>query len=262
MAKFKLSELKTKFLNYLKNARGIEKNSIEVYEDRLKYLDRLSFTEEYLLTIKSKLQKKFKPRYISSIFTTLKAFHSFLKKEKIVNGEFPEIRIKTEEKIKPYIEDIEQFTKIVSKQFPKYELHIRLMLFAGLRISEAFKIRKKNITFYDDHIVIRVIGKRNKERMIPVYDKRTIELMQEAKEITPPCHPKHLNKILYIIGKKMKTYITPHILRHTYATNLYKKGVPLDIIQKLLGHSNITTTQIYAKITPEHLEQILKNVSF
>jgi integrase len=257
----KLENLKEEFIRYLKETKGVQNNSLVVYKDRLDFLKQLDFSENYLITLKSKLLETYKLSYVANVFTTIKSFYKFLLKKKYVNGEFPDIILKKEEKLKPFLTE-EQIDKLLELcKNTKYELFIRLMLYAGLRISEAFNIKKENVIINKDEAIIKIIGKRNKQREIPLYDKKSIQLLKGYTFI-PDFTLKSINYFLKQCAKKINCYITPHVLRHTYATMLYKKGVPIDIIQKLLGHSSISITQIYAKTTTEQLKNILKDIKF
>lgn len=147
-----------------------------------------------------------------------------------------------------------------------------LMYACGLRVSEAVNLKVKDIDFNDR--VVRIMGKGSKERIIPFYDEAKECLLIYLKTVRPKwCDSKEEACFVNMRGKALTTrglyYILekvvlksgllisvhPHMFRHSFATHLLDNGADLRVVQELLGHSSLSTTQIYTHITPEHLKK-------
>lgn len=257
----KLDSTISDFLSYLQNNKALNKNSIKVYYSALKHLKKINFSEQYLVELKNNLSQKYSNTYLRYIFTIIKSFWRWCIKKGYTKKYFPEINIKTPKTLKPFLMP-DTLQKVLEMCPKKYEIYYRLMAYAGLRLSEAINVNPINIIPKNNHIILTVIGKGNKQRQVPIYDKKTIELLKtfdSSNKVTGRTLQYHLNKI----KKELQIpTLTPHILRHSFASILYNQGIPLDYIQKLLGHENIKTTQIYAKLTTEQLEKALQQVKF
>ncbi|HEY4538112.1 MAG TPA: tyrosine-type recombinase/integrase [Erysipelothrix sp.] len=146
-----------------------------------------------------------------------------------------------------------------------------LMAQSGLRVSEAIALKFNNV--YEQERWIRILGKGNKERMIPI-SQEALKNMQEYVRIERPLRLKSNQDLIFLntkgkalsrqyvydmIQKRrtklgIKEEISPHMLRHYFATRFLEEGVDLKIIQDLLGHSDITTTQIYTHLDTKTLK--------
>lgn len=149
---------------------------------------------------------------------------------------------------------------------------LELMYASGLRISEVIDLELKNIDF--DECIVRVIGKGNKERIVPINDvalnaikdyydhyRNDLAIKGGVNELFLNNHGTKMTRqgIFKMIKKQcllcgIKKNISPHTLRHTFATHLLQNGADLRIIQELLGHQDISTTQIYTHMTNEQLK--------
>jgi integrase/recombinase XerD len=147
-----------------------------------------------------------------------------------------------------------------------------LLYSSGLRVSELISLRIEDIHF--EAGFLRVIGKGSKERVVPV-NVSTIErvknyMNQERAQILKqrkspylfitnrgkPMTRQRFWQTLKILGKKLCIDISPHAIRHSFATHLLEGGADLRSLQKMLGHSDISTTQIYTKVTADRLKQV------
>jgi integrase/recombinase XerD len=157
----------------------------------------------------------------------------------------------------------------------RYELLFELIQKSGLRISEALGLKVQNVLVVDGMAMnVRVIGKGNKERIVPLPDsfrrvfamalvgKAAEDYVFAKKTGGKPPQPQtarlYLNKLIEKAGIKKK--VTPHKLRHTYATRLLEKNVQLVDIQALLGHESIATTQIYTHAGQERLSKLVADI--
>lgn len=143
-------------------------------------------------------------------------------------------------------------------------LILELLYGSGLRVSELVNLKMNDIKEKD---VLKIVGKGGKERLVPISSeaKRILSLyIEERKKLKPKTD--HL--ILNARGKKMtrqgvwfllKRYdLHPHILRHSFATHLIQKGMNIRNVQVMLGHSNLSTTEIYTKVAPEFLKNTVE----
>ena len=142
----------------------------------------------------------------------------------------------------------------------------------GLRVSECVNLKTNQVNLEDGFV--KILGKGNKERLMPIPDK-TLEIMKRYFQTLRPLWQKK-NSNYFFLNKKgnptyseyvekmlretnikanIKKHITPHKLRHSYATHLLQGGADLRVIQELLGHSDISTTEIYTHVDSERLKK-------
>ncbi len=243
----------------IKNILNINKEDIYNY---LEYLDENKYS------IYSVVRK------ISSI----KNFHEFLKKEYNIpnitdNLERPKFYQKLP--IVLSIEEVDLLLNIPLNTAYDYrnKAMIELMYATGLRVSELISLTMDNIDLEEN--IVRVKGKGNKERIVPFGDIAKKYLIIYIKEYRDSLTKKRLcdkiflnnhgsgltrqgfYKLLSNIAKEknITTKITPHVLRHSFATHLLNNGADLRSIQMMLGHSNLSTTQIYTNINNETLRE-------
>lgn len=156
------------------------------------------------------------------------------------------------------------------------KLVIEMLFGTGMRLSELMGVKDTDINVYEG--TIKVLGKRNKERIIPVNNelKLLIAEYQALKKKQDFCGNNSLTlivtdkganayaKLIYLIVQKYLSYIStqnkrsPHVLRHTFATSLLNRGADLNAIKELLGHANLSATQIYTHNSVERLKSIYK----
>ena len=148
---------------------------------------------------------------------------------------------------------------------------VELMYAAGLRVSELVGLNIRDVDL--DIGTVRTLGKGSKERIIPIYDT-AIQSIGEYIAFTRPTHARNQKEEALFLNRRggrltrqafwlrlrklsvkvgVSTKITPHMLRHSFATHLLHGGASLRHVQELLGHSNIATTQIYTHLTDEHV---------
>ena len=156
------------------------------------------------------------------------------------------------------------------------KLVIEMLFGTGMRLSELMGVKDSDINVYEG--TVKVLGKRNKERIIPVNNelKLLIAEYQELKKkqdffsnnssalIVTDKGANAYAKLIYLIVQKYLSYIStqnkksPHVLRHTFATSLLNRGADLNAIKELLGHANLSATQIYTHNSVERLKSIYK----
>ena len=155
------------------------------------------------------------------------------------------------------------------------KLIIEMLFGTGVRLSELLGVKESDINIYEG--TIKVLGKRNKERLVPINNELKILLTEylDLKKIqhfgnnslTLIVTDKGANayaKLIYLTVNKYLSYIStqdkksPHVLRHTFATSLLNRGADLNAIKELLGHANLSATQIYTHNSVERLKSIYK----
>jgi integrase/recombinase XerD len=180
---------------------------------------------------------------------------------KILKKPIEGVVLPKKEKRLPEVISKEDIDKIIqAAETEKSGLMIRTLYYTGLRVSELVNLKRENINFEQSQI--RVIGKGNKERIILIpkglleklrvyVEKRpnNVYIFSEKKALTPRNIQKILNKIKIKLGLQKK--LSPHKLRHSFATHLLEAGTDIRTIQTLLGHENLQTTQIYTQVTEE-----------
>ena len=283
------------FLNYIKNEKRYALNTIIAYnkdiEQFYSFLSANYQTNDVLnvnhLMIKSWLvnlmENKISPRTINRKITTLKTFFKFLKKERII-AETPMNKIispKTNKRIPVFVEkekmnqlfDIITFENNYIDQ--RNKIIIELFYATGIRLTELVNIQIKDVDIYNSQL--KVSGKRNKERIIPFSNKLKVILTQyiQLRTITFPDiqetsffltekGEKIYQKLVYRIVNYYLSIVTtiskksPHVLRHTFATHMLDNGADLNAIKEILGHANLSATQIYTHNTIEKLKTIYK----
>tara|TARA_Y100001934_G_C12277381_1_gene738092 strand:- start:355 stop:1242 length:888 start_codon:yes stop_codon:yes gene_type:complete len=221
---------------------------------------------------------------ISRIISSIRSYHKFLSSEKIVKDnpalviDSPKIPKKLPEVLSE--KEISSITDSIDKSSKFYQRDraiIEMLYSCGVRVSELCDLDISNL-FLDDEIV-KVMGKGSMERLLPLgskikkylkeyllysrerYIKKTNEsslfISQNGKRLTRAMVNKILKKWAHAAG--IKKSISPHTLRHSFATHLLEGGADLRFIQALLGHSDISTTQIYTHLDKHHLKEIYKS---
>lgn len=283
----KLSDLIVEFLRYLLIDKGYSKNTIESYKRDLdKFLEYNKNTsidnisnEDLKKYIKYLNDNGLNEKSIARNISSLKSFYKFLVISKYISSNtcdslyLPKIKKSlpstlTEEEVMSLL-DIE----LTDNFSYRNKAMLELLYATGLRVSELINLKLQDIDFSQD--IIRTFGKGSKERIIPIgdyakeylekyiYEYRSSMLKREISEyIFLNNHGKQMTrqgffKIIKKIAKEkgINKELSPHTLRHSFASHLLKYGADLRTIQELLGHSDISTTQIYTHITNEELKQ-------
>lgn len=154
---------------------------------------------------------------------------------------------------------------------------VELMYASGLRVSELINLELKNIDLHNAYI--RTYTKGNKERIVPINEESIYYLDEYLNEYRTTLLKNNTNNYLFLNNRGTKltsngfrdilhrlqknshvdSYLTPHVIRHTFATHLLNNGADLRSIQELLGHENITTTEIYTHLSNQKLKDNYKN---
>ena len=280
------------FSNYLAAEKGLSQNTIESYHRCLiSYFDLLhnkgivdvsKTTDLTTISFLSILRNKGLSNHsIASNITAIKAFYRFLAIDydieigSVLNIETPKHKAKL-----PHVLSVEEVNLLLEKPDRSTPTGLRdatileLLYASGLRRSELILLRLNDLNLKSRYV--KVSGKGSKERLVPIHkvacsliekyfeearpvllkDKRSpyLFITRSGKPISNQEFCKIFQK--YIVATGIKKHITPHTLRHSFATHLLEGGADLRSIQMMLGHSSISTTQIYTHINKEHLKKV------
>jgi integrase/recombinase XerD len=289
-----MKELIDTFLNYLSVERGLANNTIIAYRDDLNaYTDFLKNSSiDALSKIKKnditnfmlfQKDKSISPNSIARRLAAIRMFHRFLVRERIIKSDPTDLI--DSPKLWKKIPDTLSFNEvdaliaqpnIKDRQGRRDKAILETLYATGMRVSEAVNLRLANVNL--DIGFVRCIGKGNKERIIPLGKKAIGSLQGYLQVSRPQLLKKREAEFLFLnrFGKKIsrqslwkiikryardariKKPISPHTLRHSFATHLLERGADLRSVQEMLGHADISTTQIYTHINKERLKTIHK----
>ena len=281
------------FLEYLLLEKKYSSHTIKAYKSDLISLQdfcRLNFDQENISHINYSqiiswivlfVDHKLSNRSINRKISSLKSFYKYLQKIKLidVNPLANHKALKTSRKIQiPFSASevntvLSSFSIDHSFEASRDRLIVELFYSTGMRRAELINLRMNSVNFAEKQI--KVIGKRNKERLIPLLPSviKSLEFYIKVRElINSP------DSFLFITQKGNKVYETlvyrvinnyfsrvssklkksPHILRHSFATHLLNEGADLNSVKELLGHSSLASTQVYTHNSLEQLKKVYK----
>lgn len=281
------------YLAYLKIERGLSDASISSYKQDLKqysqYLEDHNITDvghvttEILVAFLQFLSEHNKSsKTIRRIQSTLRNFHQFLQLEQVIETN-PALRLSTpkEERELPVVLTIEEMETLLQSppataQGIRDNAIMELLYASGLRVSELINLKLSDLNL--EMGFIHVYGKGDKERIVPtteyvaeklknyIENQRLSLLKQENTDIlfltnrgkgfTRQGLWKTIKKYVLISG--INKNITPHTFRHSFATHLIENGADLRAVQEMLGHSDISTTQVYTQISATKIREMYK----
>ena len=269
------------FKNYLELERNYSNNTSLSYVKDVTLFSNF-IKKDLLLVDKKDIEKYIRSlnkssKTISHVISSLKSFYNYYMRMGNINSNpTDEIdRPKIEKKIPEFLtlEEISSLLNFkVNNEFEaRNKAILELLYSSGLRISELTSLELSNIDL--DECLVRVMGKGSKERIVPLGDY-AIEALKEYIYFYRPMLNKNNSSYIFLnnrggilsrqfifkvikeecIKKGIRKNVSPHTLRHTFATHLLKNGADLRIIQELLGHENLSTTQIYTHLTNDKLK--------
>lgn len=286
-----------RFLNYLEVEKNSSPLTIANYRRDLRTFDNFlisrnganySWLALDALTVRAYLsdlnKKKYARKTIARRISSLRSFYKFLVRENILENS-PLLRVRTpklEKKLPIFLDEVEISELLTSPDdtlLGRRDRAILEMLYAtGCRVSELVGLTLNRVDL-DNRFVI-LLGKGNKERVVPIgracvsalnnYYPARMELMNKygvsehehiyinsrGTELTDRSVRRILDKYIKVMA--MHKNISPHTIRHTFATHLLEHGADLRAVQELLGHENLSTTQIYTHVTTERITEVYK----
>ena len=279
---------KEKFLQFLEHEKRYSVHTIKSYSTDLEQFIQFLSSEFQVNTVKNVnfqfvrswiaklLSNNISPRSVNRKITTLKTYFRFLLQEDLIK-QSPMQKIispKTSKRLPVFVEQVKMEKLLNEIDFgvgflaQRDRLILELFYFTGIRLSELINLKNKDINYSDSTIL--VLGKRKKERLIPL----TSDILSKIKKLNASNKSKYLfttdkgkqisTKQVYRLVNKYLSMVTtldkksPHILRHTFATHMLNNGADINAIKELLGHANLSATQIYTHNTIEKLKTVYK----
>lgn len=283
----------TRFLNYLQYEKNYSSHTFDSYkkdiQNFISFLESQDFTiynashHQIRAYLASLMNSGLQARSVNKTISTLRTFYKFLLREKQIASD-PTLLIKNlkiprqlpttidESSLINLLENRETFTPDFFGQ--RDRLVMELLFGTGIRRAELLAIKEDDIDFYAHSI--RILGKGNKERIVPIYSSLA-ELIQTYIQfkrqqfgekdtqliVTDKGKNAYANLIYTIVTHYLgristQQKISPHVLRHSFATSLLNRGASINDIKELLGHASLAATQIYTHSSVEKLKSIYK----
>ena len=277
-------ELVNFFLDHLSIERRLSSHTITSYSTDLEqfttFIAPQELTQIQALTIRKWLislsDDSIQNRSINRKLATLRTFYKYLLRTgKVSENPMASIRmVKTTKKIPQFVRESEMENLVEHRKIAtnfseaRDELILFLLYGTGIRLAELISLQNNQVNLAAK--TIRVVGKRNKERVIPI-PGLLIDLIATYRSF---CTVEHTHLLLTgkgeplypmfvqrLVKKNLGEYsqlekLSPHVLRHTYATHLLNKGADLNAIKELLGHANLAATQVYTHNSMEKMKAI------
>ncbi len=274
------------FIKYLRTERGVSEITVKNYREDFKiFLENFPDVKDTAELDGNMLQEFVinqdeLARSSSTIlrrFSFLKNYFSFLQDENLFEGELPQVDKPKSSKRLPFVlsnEEVDELLDapdITKDNGMRDKAMLELMYATGLRVSELLSLQFKNVNMQNS--MIKVYGKGNKERNVPISDfameylrkyidgprkrnvgaKKTqlIFLNRDGKEISRTYFYMQIKR--YAEQKGIDNSVSPHTLRHCFATHLLENGASLRAVQEMLGHANVATTQIYTEVSSKRI---------
>jgi integrase/recombinase XerD len=283
------SQLDT-FIDHLWLEDGLSKNTLESYRADLSQFNTwLVKNKSQLLTanqadIQQYLAVKFpqsKPRSISRLIASMRRFYRYALRENLVSAD-PTLQIESPKLPRSLpkslneqeVEDLLNAPNINEAIGMRDRAMLELLYASGLRVSELVTVKVNEVSTQDG--VVRVTGKGSKTRLVPMGQEAADWIDQYLALARPSILQKRLCDALFVTNRAsamtrqafwylikryallagISKHMSPHVLRHAFATHLLNHGADLRVVQMLLGHADISTTQIYTHVARERLKQL------
>lgn len=287
-------DLLKNFLTYLSVEKGLAKNTVQSYRTDLVMFENFlkskgrefdSFSKAEIIDFLDLMRDEaYALSSICRFISSLKGLCRFLMMEKFID-EDPSENLQSPKKWDrlPKALSLDQVREVLSVSagsgkksvdralFSRNSAMVELLYSSGLRVSELVALRMHDINFGAGFI--RVLGKGSKERVVPVNRRAMDKVKRYLSESRPALLRKRSSEYLFLtgrgapmtrqrfwqtikaFGKQIGIELSPHVMRHSFATHLLEGGADLRSLQKMLGHSDISTTQIYTKVTMDRIRK-------
>lgn len=284
------------FLNFLSAEKGASANTVAAYRNDLqqladylrargdgKHLNKVDRTliQDFILDLK---QRKYAETTVARKVAAMRSFFSFLTAEGVITGNpteglsSPRVSKMLPKAITPNEVDelLEQPGKRGTPEARRDRAMLELLYATGMRVTELVSLDINNVNLDSEHPTVRCLGKGAKERIIPFHDQ-AVEALQEYLDEARPHMVRNKNESALFVNRRgerltrqgfwlilkgyakaanLKNDVTPHTLRHSFATHMLRGGMPLRHVQEMLGHANIATTQVYTHLTTDHMREV------
>ena len=279
------------FLETLVVEKGLAKNTVEAYSRDLNNLARFLKARRVVdwgaareidlrLFIAALRNRKLAARSIARAKVAVRQFYRFLQKEQLVReNPLPQTSERNRPRKLPYVLSGDEIAKLLAQPNPATGLGLRdramleLLYASGLRVSELISLQTHHINLDGNYLIVK--GKGSKVRQVPFGRKAREALTRYLTEVRPKFSRDRQSSDLFVTrsGKAMtrqgfwkalrqhrlaagiEKRVTPHTLRHSFATHLLENGADLRSVQSMLGHADISTTEIYTHVARDHLKR-------
>jgi len=285
-----------RFIQYIRFEKRYSPHTVSAYQSDLdqffKFLNEpepavihpAEITYQHIRNWMVHLMNEMTARSVNRKIATLRKYFKFLLREGLITNN-PTSKIQSPKNVKhlPVVVEDEKLNAMLNSDEvfgddfagTRDKLVLEILFGTGIRLAELVGLKEQDINIYDG--TIKVLGKRNKERIVPINHELKLVLEQyidlkksqnfhnisvtlivtnKGSDVYP--------KFIYLIVHKYLSYIStqnkrsPHVLRHTFATSLLNRGADLNAIKELLGHANLSATQVYTHNSVERLKSIYK----
>ncbi len=277
-----------KFVAYLSTEKGLSANTVASYSLDLKSfgnflseigLDYTSFTRDDIVNYIGRLKDSgHSSASICRFISSIKGLCRYMVIEKIIDDNPSEtLRTPRQWERLPKALSVEDTKRLLdaelkSSMFLRDAAILELLYASGLRVSEVLTTKINDINFEGGFL--RVMGKGSKERVVPMNHRAAERIKKYMRELRPGLLNGRQSPYLFLTGRgkpmtrqrfwqALKSFagsadikLTPHMLRHSFATHLLDGGADLRSVQKMLGHSDIATTQIYTKVSSDRMKKV------
>ena len=277
------------FLDYLYIEKGLSQNTVKAYKvDLIAFMSWITdHTNSDIKNIKEDsinkyisylFETKLKSSSVNRKISSIKSFYLFLiKKSIIAMSPISEVISPKQEKYLPSSMSEDEVDKLLNSPDSNIKIEkrdkamIEMLYATGMRISELVNLKITDVDM--QRCVVKVLGKGSKERLIP-FGEEAYEALNNylsdrdessSKEVFLSNRKTKISRVafwhrikFYLVRENLKQTISPHTLRHAFATHLLNRGADLRSVQLLLGHSDLSTTQIYTHIAKQRLSDVLK----
>ena len=279
-------EIISQYLEYLELEKGLSQNTIDAYRrDLYSFADGGKSIEEVDRTyinnyIRSLKERRLAPTSVIRKVASLRGFFKWatsmniLEKNPASTLEQPKVPQRL-----PKVVSIKEVEEILHEDLSELQLvMVELLYSCGLRVSELVNLKIGDIDINSKYV--RCFGKGSKERIIPIGGKAIKALNRylscrelifkkynlTSKKLLVNDSGRYINRqdvynFIHACGKKIHKNISPHTLRHSFATHLLENGADLRVVQELLGHSDVSTTQLYTHISKKRLKDVYFSIN-
>lgn len=275
------------YLEYLQAERGLAQNTIDAYRRDLTafcdFLYKLADIDDFNniarlhinYYIKELHDKNYSPTSVTRKIAAIRGWFRWLSANEITPTD-PSLGVELPKLAKklPKVMTVAEIENILKNHLTDIESAVLELLYgAGLRVSELVNLELNNIEISSKYV--RCIGKGSKERIIPIGEKavKALKIYFKKRELLVKKFRLDTKKLfikengkpvtrqdVYVFIKKqgeiLKKHISPHTLRHSFATHMLENGADLRVVQELLGHSDVSTTQLYTHVSKKRLKEV------
>lgn len=272
-----------KFISYLEIEKNYSKHTILNYtldlEEFFKFAQQTPvekidylFLRRYLAELRT---KEYRPRSLARKLSALRSFFKFLDREGLIKNNPTTLLMspKLDKPLPKFLSEEEMVTfvdaPVIDQLLGRRDHAILETLYStGIRVSELVGLNIEDVDFISN--IVKVAGKGKKERLVPIGNRALESINAYLRTRKEKSNVLFLNKNgtrlssrgvcnlthKYIQALSMEKKVSPHVLRHSFATHLLNRGADLRSVQELLGHVNLSTTQIYTHISTERLKKV------